>query len=243
MYIAGIVLLAIAITALFRNAATQKRTNAIQAAALVQKEVLMKELHHRVKNNLQVISTLLELQQENVTDKAAKDAINESASRLRSILLIHQQLYTGDQLTEVDCAHFAAELMAQVKAIFSHPGQRITFSNMQQVVLDVDTSVQLGLMLNEMITNSFKYAFPGADGTISLRIETAGHQYKLYYTDSGPGLPEDLDIYNPKTTGLGMMILASLSRQLGGSFSYNNGNKTFIITFKDAEGNKKDRAA
>ena len=98
-------------------------------------------------------------------------------------------------------------------------------------------------MLNEMITNSFKYAFPGADGTISLRIETAGHQYKLYYTDSGPGLPEDLDIYNPKTTGLGMMILASLSRQLGGSFSYNNGNKTFIITFKDAEGNKKDRAA
>jgi two-component sensor histidine kinase len=223
----------------YKNAKTHRKANSIQAGALAQKEVLMKELHHRVKNNLQVISTLLELQQENVTDKVAKDAINESASRLRSILLIHKQLYTGDQLTEIDCAHFASELMVQINAIFSQPGQNITFNNMEMVILDVDTSIQVGLMLNELITNSFKYAFPHSDGTIDLRIETAGHQHKLYYTDSGPGLPDGLDIYDPKTTGLGMMIMESLSKQLGGAFTYNRANNTFIISFRDAEGNNR----
>lgn len=241
IYLGGFALLGVTIVSLYKNARGQRKTNAIQAGALAQKEMLMKELHHRVKNNLQVISTLLELQQENVTDKGAKDAINESASRLRSILLIHQQLYTGDQLTEVECAQFASDLMIQIKAIFSYPGQTITFNNMQQVVLDVDTSIQVGLMLNEMITNSFKYAFPNADGTITLRIEKAGHQYKLYYTDSGPGLPDDLDINDTKNTGLGMMILESLSQQLGGSVQYNRNNKTFVIAFKDTEGNKREK--
>lgn len=201
--------------------------------SIVQKEMLMKEIHHRVKNNLQVIGTLLELQLANITDAYAKDAITESATRLKAISLIHQQLYSDAYMATIECTRFTTELHTQVSTIFINAGQHVTLRNeMPPVVLDIDTAVPLGLILNELMTNSYKYAFNGTSGSIDLRIEKNNDSYILQYKDSGPGLPEGIDLKSLKS--LGILIMQSLSKQIGGAFSYSADTKTFTITFRDA---------
>lgn len=230
----GFILLLLVIIAVLKNAVTQRRANKQQAEALQQKEVLMKEIHHRVKNNLQVIGTLLELQVNNVTDQGAKDAMTESMTRVHSISLIHQQLYQNEHMASIELSRFTATLMEQLSAVFKKPGQNITFINeIPELFLDIDTGVPIGLILNELITNSFKYAFAGNDGArIEVRISHTGKSYEMAYRDSGPGLPADID--PDKSKSLGLRLIRSLSRQAGGRFVYNRQGKVFFITFKDA---------
>ncbi len=242
---AGIALLIVAVAGVYRNYSNQKKakekqqvTNRLLEESIAQKEMLMREIHHRVKNNLQIISTLLDLQLANINDVYARNAITESTTRLKAISLIHHQLYRDAYKTTIECRQFTTDLHTQVSAIFVNAGQHVTLNNeTPPIVLDIDTAVPLGLILNELMTNSYKYAFPGGDGYIDLRITQNGDSYCLQYKDSGPGLPPDIDM--KKLKSLGIMIMQSLAKQIGGAFSYDAGSRTFIITFMDAMSMKK----
>ncbi len=238
-FIAGVLMLALISVGAYRNYRDQKSANKIQRQLLAQKDVLMKEVHHRVKNNLQVILTLLDLQLENIGDTTARKAVAEGMGRINSISLIHQQLYRDDDISTIEFSGFTADLLAQVTAAFRKPGQVIRLNSaIPPTSLDIDTAIPLGLVLNELITNSYKYAFPGdTSGDINISLQQATGEYTLQYSDSGPGLPPGYKIGSG--TSLGMMVVDNLSRQLGGSFKYDITRKAFIITFKDEAGRRK----
>ena len=234
----GLGLLLIVILVVARNFMIQKKANKVKSELLAQKDILMKEIHHRVKNNLQVISTLLDLQLTNITDEQAKDAMTESTTRVRSISLIHQQLYQNENITSIEFSKFAKDLMQQVTAVFKKAGPPVILkSDMPETVLDIDTAVPLGLILNELMTNSYKYAFDSAsNGKMEIVLQQKNGQYELLYKDSGPGLPEGLDV--SKLKSLGIKVMRGLSKQIGGTFSYVAEDKTFVVTFKDVAGRK-----
>ena len=238
----GAFLLLVVVAGLSRTYILQKRANKLKGQLLEQKEemlyqkdILMKEIHHRVKNNLQVISSLLDLQMENINDDNAKKAMNEGMSRIKSISLIHQQLYQNEDISTIEFSKFIDDLLTQVSYVFKKPGQQITLRReVPEEFLDIDTAVPLGLILNELITNSYKYAFGNNtvgynDGSIFISLEHTNSQYKLVYSDSGPGLPPD---YNIRRSGsMGLLVINSLSKELGGKFSYEQEGNRFIISF------------
>ncbi len=251
-FFAGIGLLGVVTSVVVRTNRKQKTANkALQTEkvksdgltknlqdSLQQKDVLMKEIHHRVKNNLTVIGTLLDLQLDNISDEGARKAMTEGMTRVKSISLIHQQLYMNEDITTIEFSRFAKELQHQVTSIFKQPGQEVALTNeIPETFLDIDTAVPLGLILNELLTNSFKYAFGGnGNGDVTIKLSAHTDHYELRYKDSGPGLPEAQSI---KRSSLGMMVMESLSKQLGGTFSYDRSSKTFIIIFKDIMERKK----
>ncbi len=221
-----------------RKLTAQKTKLANQKEVLLQeKDILIKEIHHRVKNNLQVVVSLLDLQTGNTEDKVAKRTMTESAARVKSISLIHRFLYQHEDVTGIEYAHFIKELFTQVVTVFKSPGQTITLDEqVPETILDIDTAVPMGLILNELLINSFKYAFPATDGSISITMSAAGSGYKLTYKDSGSGLPIG---YDPKkATTMGMTIMLSLARQIGGTFTYDHAQNMFIINFTDLLGRK-----
>lgn len=221
-----------------RKLTAQKTKLANQKEVLLQeKDILIKEIHHRVKNNLQVVVSLLDLQTGNTEDKVAKRTMTESAARVKSISLIHRFLYQHEDVTGIEYAHFIKELFTQVVTVFKSPGQTITLDEqVPETILDIDTAVPMGLILNELLINSFKYAFPATDGSISITMSAAGSGYKLTYKDSGRGLPIG---YDPKkATTMGMTIMLSLARQIGGTFTYDHAQNMFIINFTDLLGRK-----
>jgi two-component sensor histidine kinase len=216
----------------------RERTHDLQIS-LQQKDVLMKEIHHRVKNNLQTISTLLDLQLSHITDEAANKAIKEGEARVKSIALIHQQLYQTENIAAIELSGFIKGLFQQVSAIYKMDSRQVTlYNNLQETWLDIDTAIPLGLILNELMTNSYKYAFRDEkNGFIELDLKKDENDYVLYYSDSGAGLPQD---YNyKKAKSLGMVLINGLCKQLGGKFLYANEDKpVFIIHFKDEAGRK-----
>ena len=206
---------------------------------VLQKDMLLREIHHRVKNNLQVIGALLELQSNSLSDGSAKDAIAESTLRVRSISLIHHQLYRDSHVAEIEISKFVADLFDQVASIFHHGSLQVKLnSDVKTHYFDIDTIVPFGLILNELFTNSFKYAFKGRQtGSISISIEEkSAHSFLMHYKDSGPGLPGN--IVAEKAGSLGMRMIKRLSAQLGGKLIYAPETTTFSISFMDEIGRK-----
>lgn len=216
-----------------------ERTDDLQTA-LGQKDELLKEIHHRVKNNLQVISSLLELQSMRLTDDSeAKVAIEEGQSRVQSIAILHHQLYQHEDLSKVELNTFTNELFRQIAGVFKKHEQELHVDiNIPQMFFDIDTAVPLGLILNELFTNSFKYAHPVSKNgyanplkiLITLLTEDSNN-IVLIYKDNGVGLPDDFVF--EKANSLGLRIISRLSKQIKGScvYEYDNGAK-FSIRFK-----------
>lgn len=202
---------------------------------LEEKDVLLKEIHHRVKNNLQVISNLLDLQSNEYSDSKTQSAFSEAKARVQSIALIHQNLYRHDNLSGIELHQFINELVVLLKQLFETDGKTITVHNdVPHTHLDIDTAVPLGLILNELLTNAYKYAFNNRSGGniyISLTQVQQG-VYELTVLDDGPGLPQATAI-NSATT-LGMRMVRRLAVQLMGkvTYSYNSGS-SFTVRFKD----------
>lgn len=203
--------------------------------SLSEKEILLKEIHHRVKNNLMMINSLLELQADSTGSSEAKEAIIEGQNRIRSIALLHQRLYQQADLAVVDFGGFAADLVKEVLNVLRQPAQKIaTDIQVPQTLLDIDTAVPVGLILNELLTNSFKHAFAGMrEGVITVRLHspTAGN-YQLVYADNGPGLQSGFSF--GKDTSLGLRLVYRLAKQLSGKVNYSSEDHCFIIHFKDA---------
>jgi two-component sensor histidine kinase len=201
---------------------------------LEEKEWLMKEIHHRVKNNLQIVISLLNTQSSYLNDDVAYKAIRESQHRMQSISLIHQKLYQSENLALVNMPAYIGDLVHYLSDSFDI-ASRIKFDvDIAPIELDVTKSVPLGLILNEAITNSIKYAFPqDADGRISIVLtELAEGSYELQISDNGIGTTAAANLSKSKT--LGMSLMRGLSKQLSGTFTVENRDGlTIIIKFVD----------
>jgi len=203
---------------------------------LNEKEWLLKEIHHRVKNNLQIVISLLNTQSSYLENDIAKKAIKESQYRMHSISLIHQKLYQSDNLAYINMADYIRELALYLKESFDLSGH-INFSfDLSTVCLNINQAIPVGLILNEAITNAIKYAFTGEDKG-SIRISFSRNeegQVCLSVGDDGPGFPPDFDIDECKS--LGMNLMKGLSSQLEGSFDMirNNGLTCLTVTFNES---------
>lgn len=208
--------------------------------ALKEKELLLKEIHHRVKNNLQIISSLLSLQSKNIDDEKAKQAILEGKERIQAIALIHQKLYLDETFARIDMQDYLGDLIGQLGKSYNDKLQYINLSvNTNDIILNIDTVVPLGLIISELTTNAFKYAFGGKEeGKLKIVIRKVDeNMYELLVKDNGVGMLDDFDFLNSET--LGMEIVSALTDQLEGKISYkSNENGTSIrITFKEINHN------
>jgi two-component sensor histidine kinase len=210
----------------------QKEINAknISLQHLVtEKEWLLKEIHHRVKNNLQIVMSLLNSQSAYLEDDAAMLAIRDSQHRVQAISLIHQKLYQSDNLSAIAMQLYIGELVEYLRDFFD-TGQRIRFdTQIEAIALDVSYAVPLGLILNEAITNGIKYAFPlGREGLITIAFKHRyGHRYLLSVSDNGVGLPANFD--SKQTHSLGMSLMRGLSEEIDGSFSLESHQGTALF--------------
>lgn len=210
---------------------------------LQQKEVLLKEIHHRVKNNLTVISSLLELQSDNTLDENAKATLLQSTNRVRSIALIHQKLYQHQNFANIELQEFVNDLYKQIASVMSSTNTKITFKNdIENILIDIDTSVPMGLIINELITNSFKYAFHNNQKPlIQVKLSSLSKDnYQFIYIDNGKGLPTNFKI--EEASSLGMQLMQMLATQLSGTFQYQRKDdlSIFTITFKTTEARSKE---
>jgi len=198
------------------------------AASLAEKEVLLKEVHHRVKNNLQVIVSLLRLQAHAMHDAKLASVLWESQRRVESMALIHEQLYETPDLREIDLARHAGVLAAKLFHSYAVDPARIQWSiQLAPVPLTMDQAIPIGLILNELISNALKHAFPeGRSGSITVAGGARGTDICLEVRDDGIGLPANLDWNHPKS--LGLEIVHILVRQLKGSFWARPGNGTVV---------------
>lgn len=192
-------------------------------------ELLLKEIHHRVKNNLEIVSSLLELQSSIIDDPTVQEAVNSSKSRVYSMGIIHQKLYQSDQLTTVEMRDYLINLSENISNSFSPDGKIKIECNMPELVLDVDTAMSVGLIANEVLTNSFKYAFEGKnEGKIEINMKPEGpdeNNIELQIRDNGIGRDNDKP---SKGTGFGTMLIELLTKQLGGTLTYKVDNGTLV---------------
>lgn len=211
------------------------RANQSLTALLAEKDVLLKEIHHRVKNNLQTISSLLNLQSANIKDPDALRLFMETRYRVRSMSLIHEKLYQSHDLSRIDFADYLRTLTSGLAGSFAGPSSAVRISvDVEEIMLGVDSAVPCGLIVNELVTNCFKYAFTGGRaGEIKIRMaRTAEARLQLSVADDGVGFPKGLDFR--ETESLGMQLITTLTEQLDGSIQLTNGTGTkFEITFPD----------
>ncbi len=202
--------------------------------SLREKEVLLKEIHHRVKNNLQVISSLLYLQSKNVKDQRSLEILQDSQNRVRSMALVHERLYQSQDLARVDFAKYVRSL---VNHLFRSYGVNTNVTKLriqvEDVFLGVDTAIPCGLIINELVSNSLKHAFPdGREGEIHIEFRANDGQFRLVIRDNGVGFPTDLDFRNTKT--LGLQLVSTLVHQLEGTIKLDrSGGTAFEVTFAE----------
>jgi PAS domain S-box-containing protein len=184
-------------------------------ASLLEKEVLLKEIHHRVKNNLQIISSLLHLQASRFDGPGLQMAFDDSQHRIRSMALIHEELYKSEDLARVDFRAYAQRLAENLLDSFGVRGRVVVRLDMDATQLTIERSIPMGLIVNELVSNSLKYAFPDERQghiRIELRLGRESDAFSLAVIDDGVGLPEGLDIDSPES--LGLQLVGSLVGQL-----------------------------
>lgn len=211
------------------------QTNRSLQNLLEEKEWLLREIHHRVKNNLQIVMSLLNTQSAYLESDAALSAIRDSQHRIRSISLIHQKLYQAKNVALIDMPNYIQELIEYLQDSFD-TGYRVYFEvDIEPIELDVTQAVPLGLILNEAICNAIKYAFPNHKGIIKIIMSQVNEDhYFIMISDNGVGLPSDFDIN--KCNSLGMSLMKGLSKQLNGNFElHNNNGLTIHITFANEQ--------
>ncbi len=200
----------------------RKKKNREISENLEEKEVLIKEVHHRVKNNLQIVSSMLNLQSRNIDDNYIKRAIVDNRDRVKSMALLHQRLYEGNNLKGVKMKPYIDNLVSSLLHSYHlKEGQIGLDIQVQDLVLDVDTSIPIGLIVNELITNAFKYAFrEGSDHELRVVLSEVNQKLILIVSDNGKGFEQE-----GLEEGFGYQLIRSLSRKLRGELAmkYDNG--------------------
>ena len=210
-----------------RRAETEIRQN------LREKEVLLKEIHHRVKNNMNVITSLLSLQAREIQgDSRAEAALKESIQRVRSMALVHEKLYQVSDLSKIPFREYIEILVQELLTIYDAQNRIAVNYQVQPVKLSINLAIPCGLILNELITNALKHAFPQGSGHIGVALSTTEAGYRLTVSDDGTGMPEAVDIASAESLGLHLVHI--LIEQLEGQFVLNRAQGTEIhITFPE----------
>jgi PAS domain S-box-containing protein len=211
-----------------------KQTQERLAHALTEKDALLKEVHHRVKNNLQIVSSLLNLQFDRVQDPGLRAMVMESQHRIHAMALVHEQLYRSETLMRLDTRVFLDSLVWSLVRSYATAGQQVdAVVEADATPLDLDVAIPIALVINELVSNSLKHAFDGAGSpprlVVSLRRAPDGRR-ELVVRDNGVGLPADLDITATRTLGLSLVM--NLVRQIGGTVtSRNRDGAEFTVVF------------
>lgn len=220
-----------------RDSIQRQQAEAQIKKSLKEKEALLKEIHHRVKNNLQIISSLLSLQSNGIEDENVLRLFQESQNRVRLMAMIHEKLYQSDRFGTIELSDYIRDLANHLLRSYSiRPGHIRLSVDIDNILLEVDSAVSCGLIINELVTNSLKYAFPVSSTAspdpskltqheISIIAKPTGpKRFSILYRDNGVGLPEDFDIENSKT--LGLQLISSLTEQLEGQLIVNRHQPT-----------------
>ena len=216
---------------LFANALDRKQAERRVRASLREKEALLREVHHRVKNNLQICSSLLGLQAEAMADESTREALADSQNRIRSMAQLHEQLYGSGSRTDVDMGEYVAGLVRNVADSCGNPRVALHV-DAEDADLDADKAILCGLIINELVTNAFKHAFAGdrpGEIRVSLRRAEEGG-CRLSVSDDGPGLPPEMMVGD--ASSLGLRLVSLLTRQLEGKVSVGpRPGANFTVTF------------
>ncbi len=212
---------------------SRKQSEARLSASLKEKEVLLREIHHRVKNNMQVISSLLNHQSRKIREHKVKEMFMESQSRIRAMSLIHETLYRQSNLAEINFRDYLSSLCENLFRIYTPKGSKPKLSvDTEDITLDIDRAVPCGLIVNELISNSLKYAFPEKAGLIEITARSSENNcIELLVRDNGVGISEEIALDNGETMGL-RMVFSLVKRQLGGTVTVKKDKGTaFTILF------------
>jgi two-component sensor histidine kinase len=205
-------------------------------ASLEEKKVLLSEIHHRVKNNLQIISSLLSLQTKYIKDENHREIFKDSQNRIRVMSSIHEKLYQSEDLAKIDFDHYIKDLASSLFRTYAIIDRIALKTEIENVSLSINFAIPCGLILNELISNSLKYAFPEDNkGEIKVTLRCVEDKVELLVSDNGIGMPEDLDFRNTESLGL-QLVTNIVENQLHGQIKLNRtGGTEFQINFKAAE--------
>jgi len=201
-------------------------------ASLDEKVLLLREIHHRVNNNLQIIISLIKLQMRTVEDPEMKQVLSEMRNRVQAMSLVHEKLYLSKSLSSIDISDYTRFLATQLFAFYGVDHRRVALAtDMEKILLDIETAIPLGLIVNELVSNALRHAFPDTrTGTITISSHPEGDQISLIITDDGAGMSPSYDWRG--STSLGFRLVNSLVDQLGGTIEKKNGKgTTFNILF------------
>lgn len=210
-----------------------KTRNSIIRQSLSDKDLLVKEIHHRVKNNLQIVSSLLKLQASKTTNEEIKNSLNDAQDRINSMSLLHQLLYKNNQMSRLSFDGYLSNLISKISESFISPNKQINITtNLIDLELDIDTAIPLGLITNELISNAYKHAFAKEHGEIKVTLsKIVKDTYSLKIEDNGVGIPHDFDIESLDSLGLDIVVI--LTEQINAELKmYNDNGAHFEIVFK-----------
>lgn len=228
-----VVLVTIALLRIRKQSLILNEKNIEIEEALDAKKMLLKELHHRVKNNFQIVSSLLELQGKEIEDEQARALTQEGQNRVKSMAYIHQKLYQNDDLL-ISMTEYIDTLVREISLMFGYNDVEINIDASGHK-FDIDTAIPLGLIINELVTNAFKYGFAAEKRILDISILKRSENYELKVGDNGQGMAQDFDVSKAKS--LGLRLVKRLSRQLQGGFSFDNSKGSiFTVLFKDNHG-------
>jgi PAS domain S-box-containing protein len=213
-------------------AINRKRAEEKIKASLKEKDVLLKEIHHRVKNNMQIISSLIRLQSREIEDEKARRIFEISQNRIRSIALIHETLYQSGDLSQIDFSSYIRRLTTHLLTIYRPKGTALKLNlDVQKVLLDINRAIPCGLIINELVSNAMKHAFPiDKGGEIHVGLAEKDGAFTLIVKDNGKGFPDDVEFET--TDSLGLQIVSDLVQQLEGDIRLDHGEGTaFVISF------------
>lgn len=210
---------------------TRKTAEEQALSSLNHREILLSEIHHRVKNNLAVVTALIELQTFYVEDEKTVQILKESQNRIKSIALLHEKLYENKSLKNVDISSYASELIKFIKhSLYDKEKMIEIHNNIDNINLEMERAMPFGLLLNELITNSYKHAFAKKEtGNIWLSLNENANRYILKYEDDGPGFEFNKET---KTKTLGLNLIGSFCTQLNGTSEYKIIDSRIVFEFK-----------
>ncbi|MBU4140079.1 MAG: PAS domain S-box protein [Euryarchaeota archaeon] len=228
----------IGLSGIFRDITEKKQAQEQIENSLKEKEVLLREIHHRVKNNMQIISSLLKLQSGYIKDNKYIDMYKDSQNRITTMSLIHEKLYQSKDLSRIDLGGYIKELVEGLFISYNiNPGKITMNINVDSVSMGINSAIPCGLIINELISNSLKYAFPdGRPGEIRISLRSTGNSnFELIVGDNGVGLPIDMDLKNTESWGMRMVAIL-IENQLHGKFTINRDRRTeYHIIFKEVK--------
>ena len=216
------------------NITERKKIDEQLKKSLNEKDVLLREIHHRVNNNLQIIASLLHLQEVSACEeKGMGNVLKESGGRVMSMAMVHEKLFQSSNFNDFNFKQYVEKLVHEIFYSYGIENGNIKVQlNIEDININIDTAMPIGLIINELITNIVKYAFPQLEGTITIKLKSLPQQMELTITDDGIGLPEDIDIENPET--LGLQLVNILLSQIDGEIELDRNHGTeFKITFKE----------